>query len=138
LETIASRPAIINNAKNLLIHGAKTRLRDYIQGVDTEISLDMIDKAANEGDHLVLEILRNAADYTAMAIGSMTAILDIPLIIISGEVAQLNGFMKPLEDSISKYQFTHKNIKILPAALGNDATLKGVSVLSLQRLLNIL
>lgn len=138
LETIASRPAIINNAKNLLIHGAKTRLRDYIQGVDTEISLDMIDKAANEGDYLVSEILRNAADYTAMAIGSMTAILDIPLIIIGGEVAQLNGFMKPLEDSISKYQFTHKNIKILPAALGNDATLKGVSVLSLQRLLNIL
>jgi glucokinase-like ROK family protein len=139
LETVASRPAIISSAKRMLDQGSQTLLRKYTNPSQPEITLDMIAQAAREEDRISKEILRNAADYLAMAIGSLTSILDIYQIIIGGEVAQLgDAFFIPLRESISKYQFSDRPVSILPAALGSDATLKGVSVLTLQHSLNIL
>lgn len=139
LETVASRPAIISGAKRMLDQGSQTILRQYLQESGGDITLEMLGKAADENDRISKETLRNAADYLAMAIGSMTSILDIYLIIIGGEVAQLgDAFLVPLRESISKYQFSDHSVTILPAALGSDATLKGVSVLTLHHSLNIL
>jgi predicted NBD/HSP70 family sugar kinase/biotin operon repressor len=127
LEAVAAVPAMLANAHNLLL-----RREGSSQDTNT-ISLNALIEAAGQGDRLALAIIQRAADYLAMAISIVVSIVDIRLMIIGGEVVQMGElYFTSLRKSIEKYRVEGQEIQVVPAVLGENAPLQGVSMIVLQ------
>ncbi len=128
LEAVAAVPAMLSSAQNVL-------LRQKRSSADT-LSLTALIRASEQGDRLAQAIIDRAADYLAMAISAMVSIVDIRLLIIGGEVVQMGErYFLPLRHSFQKYRPSGDEVKIVPAALGENASLQGVSMIVLQNVL---
>jgi N-acetylglucosamine repressor len=131
LEAVAAVPAMLANAHNLLL-----RRNSPSQEANT-ISLSDLIEFAGQGDSLALAIIQRAADYLAMAISIVVSILDIRLMVVGGEVIQMGeSYFAPLRKSIEKYRVEGQEIQIVPAVLGENAPLQGISMIVLQNVLS--
>ena len=129
LEAVAAVPAMLANAHNVLLRR---------KGSSDANSISLVDliEAAGQGDQLSLAIIQRAADYLAMAISIVVSILDIRLMVIGGEVVQMGElYFAPLRKSIEKYRVEGREIQIVPAVLGENAPLQGISMIVLQNVL---
>jgi glucokinase len=98
--------------------------------------LNSLIRAARQGDRLAQAIIQRTADYLAMAISMMVSILDIRLMVIGGEVVEMGElYFSPLRKSIEKYRVEGQEIRVVPAVLGENAPLQGVSMIVLQNVL---
>ena len=130
LEAVAAVPAMLANAHNVLLRR---------KGSSDANSISLVDliEAAGQGDQLSLAIIQRAADYLAMAISIVVSILDIRLMVIGGEVVQMGElYFAPLRKSIEKYRVEGREIQIVPAVLGENAPLQGISMIVLQNVLS--
>jgi len=131
LEAVAAVPAMLANAHNVLL-----RRKRSSQDTNT-ISLNDLIEAAGQRDRLALAIIQRAADYLAMAISIVVSIVDIRLMVIGGEVVQMGElYFTPLRKSIEKYRVEGREIQIVPAVLGENAPLQGISMIVLQNVLS--
>lgn len=138
LETVASGPAIVASARRVADHSGGAGLAAMAGASGSSITVESVARAAAGGDRLAQEILGSAADYLAMAISTLVCILDIGLVILGGEVAASGAvFFDPLARSLEKYQLYSNVATIVPARLGQDAALKGVTMLTLQHVLQL-
>lgn len=138
LEAVASGSAIVANARRVLEHGTATLMAGWVESDPRRLTVETVARAAQAGDRIALEIFSSAADYLAMAIGTLACLLDIGLIIVGGEVAQAGPvFFDPLRASLPKYQLYSNVPNVVPAQLEQDAPLRGVTMMTLQRLLNL-
>jgi glucokinase len=120
---------MLANAHNVLLRR---------KGASDANSISLVDliEAAGQGDQLSLAIIQRAADYLAMAISIVVSILDIRLMVIGGEVVQMGElYFAPLRKSIEKYRVEGREIQIVPAVLGENAPLQGISMIVLQNVL---
>jgi glucokinase len=128
LEAVAAVPAMLANAHNVLLQ-RKGATQDTL-------SLKALVQAAEQEDRLAQAIIQRAADYLAMAISMMVSIVDIRLMVIGGEVVEMGElFFLPLRKSIEKYRVEGQEIRVIPAVLGENAPLQGVSMIVLQNVL---
>jgi glucokinase len=128
LEAVAAVPAMLSNAQNVLL-----RQNGFSKDA---VSLTSFISASEHGDRLAQAIIERAADYLAMAISTMVSIVDIRLMIIGGEVVEMGElYFTPLRQSIQKYRPEGDEIKIVPASLGENAPLQGLSMIVLQNVL---
>lgn len=138
LETVAAGPAIVASARRVLDQGSATLMAGWVESDPQRLTVDTVARAAEAGDRTAQEILNSAADYLAIGISTLACILDIRLVIVGGEVAQAGPvFFEPLHHSLSKYQLYSNVPRVVPAHLQQDAALKGVSMLTLQQVLNL-
>ncbi len=137
LETVASAPAMVASARRMLDQGSDSLIaRGAME--NGGLTIDTIARAAEQGDRIATEIVGSAADYLAMAIGTLVSILDISMVIVGGEVAQVGAlFFDLLRRALQKYQLDGMVANVLPAQLGQDAALKGVSMVTLQQVLSL-
>jgi N-acetylglucosamine repressor len=132
LEAVAAIPAMLTSAHNVLLRQKKPLIKP---GQDM-LSLSSLIQAAEDGDHLAGAVINRAADYLAMAISMMVSIVDIRLIIIGGEVVQMGEhYFAPLRKSLQEYRVDGDEIRVVPAVLGENAALQGVSMIVLQNTL---
>jgi predicted NBD/HSP70 family sugar kinase len=130
LEAVAAVPAMLANAHNVLLRRKGSSDANSISLVDLIV-------AAGQGDRLALAIIQRAADYLAMAISIVVSIVDIRLMVIGGEVVQMGElYFTPLRKSIEKYRVEGREIQIVPAVLGENAPLQGISMIVLQNVLS--
>ncbi len=128
LEAVAAVPAMLANAHNVLLQ-RKEASQDIL-------SLNSLISAAKQGDRLAQAIIQRAADYLAMAISMMVSIVDIRLIVVGGEVVEMGEFyFSPLRKSVEKYRVEGQEIRVVPATLGENAPLQGISMIVLQNVL---
>jgi len=128
LEAVASVPAMLANAHNVLL-----RRKGAPQ---SSLTLQSLSRAATGGDRLAQAIIQRAADYLAMAISMLVSIVDIRLIVVGGEVVEMGElYFSALRKSTEKYRVEGDEIKISPAALGENAPLQGISMIVLQNVL---
>jgi N-acetylglucosamine repressor len=137
LETVASGAAIVATARRVFGRGRDIAALE--RGTDADpITVEVVARAAMDGDHLAQEILSSAADYLAMAISTLACILDVRLVIIGGEVAEVGDvFFRPLHEALTKYQLYSNVPDIVPAQLRHDAPLTGIGMVTLQRVLGL-
>ena len=120
IESIASGTAITTRAKNL--------------GLEVVHAGDVYD-LAQEGNELAIQIMEDAYEYLSNFISILYGVLDPDLFVLSGSVAlKIPGFIEEIEKRVKEKVFDalKDNIKIVPAALGEDCGLIGAACLAFE------
>ena len=137
LEAIAGRKAILENAKNIFLDGTDQIVSDLIDEDINNLTLPLIAEAALMGSARAKGLIDKVAEHIAYAISLYTTILDIPLVIIGGEVALELGnyFIQSLNNEVLKFFPGDKKINIVQAELKRGDFLRGISMLTIQQIL---
>lgn len=120
IESIASGTAITTRAKNL--------------GLEVVHAGDVYD-LAQEGNELAIQIMEDAYEYLSNFISILYGVLGPDLFVLSGSVAlKIPGFIEEIEKRVKGKVFDalKDNIKIVPAALGEDCGLIGAACLAFE------
>ncbi|HNS39255.1 MAG TPA: ROK family transcriptional regulator [Promineifilum sp.] len=136
LETVASVPAILANARRALAQWNKTDL-DAMIGDDPErLNISILADAARKGNKLALRIFNKAAEHVAYAISIYVTLFDIHLVILGGELMKAGDmFLAMIRESLDRYLTTHRDIRVISNQLEENAFLRGVSLLTIKELL---
>ena len=120
IESIASGTAITTRAKNL--------------GLEVVHAGEVYD-LAQEGNELAIQMMEDAYEYLSNFISILYGVLDPDLFVLSGSVAlKIPGFIEEIEKRVKGKVFDalKDNIKIVPAALGEDCGLIGAACLAFE------
>jgi len=138
LEAVASATALIRAAETAVVHGKSAGLCQRRVSAGESLSVRDIVEVASQGDAEAAHLLDLEADYLARAIGSVTSLLDIRLVIIGGEDALLtNAVLQRVSEALPRYQLYSHRVDIVRAELGQDAALRGVAALALRFFLGL-
>ena len=92
-------------------------------------------EAAKAGNETAKEIMEDTYEYLSNFLGTLYGVLDPEIFILSGSVAlKIPGFIKEVEKRTKEkvYDALKENVKIIPAALGEDCGLIGAACLILH------
>lgn len=128
LEAIASGTAIAKWVEKEIAQGASSVL-----SINTQITARKIAEAANAGDSLSIKALMRAGTFLGQAIADYVHIFNPTIVIIGGGVSRSGNLLFiPIEQALQNAIFDPHyldNLKIVPAALGDDAGLLGALAL---------
>lgn len=91
LETLAGRDAIIERAALKMESGRDTLLWNYVTGPEALqqfVTPALIDEAAEAGDELAAEVLRETGHYVGLGIASMVNVFNPEVIVLGGKISQ--------------------------------------------------
>ncbi len=136
LEALASGPALGAAARRRLqeetnTHSALTALPAH------EVTGSTVGEAAQQGDHLALEIVQKAAEYLGLALAGVANVLDPELIVIGGGVSELGDLLlEPTRQAFQGYAAlpVAASTPIVTAQLGYDAGVVGAAAVALVEL----
>lgn len=128
LEAYASGPSIVAMAEEYIRGGKSTKYREL---ANPEITPYIVAVAAKEGDPVARQIFRVMGEYIGMGLTSVVNLLNPEKIIIGGGVADAGDILlEPIKETIAKRAMTiQREVKIVPAQLGNTAGVIGASLL---------
>jgi glucokinase len=128
LEMYAAGPGIAQTAQERITPDSAIWSR--VDGDKQAISARIVGEAAQAGDALALDILREAGMYLGVGIANLINILAPERIVIGGGVMQSHAFIFPaLHEHLGKQKFLvpADDIQILRAELGLDAGVVGAA-----------
>jgi N-acetylglucosamine repressor len=97
LQTVASGPAIAENAVELLEQGNASSLSEYRGTITAEV----VHQAAMEGDRLAQDVLNKAGTYLGIALTNLIHVCNPSTIIIGGGVSNADSYiLDPVIDTI--------------------------------------
>jgi glucokinase len=132
IEAIASGTAIARFVKEKLTEGVPSVFPPTASPTSKEIA-----QAANQGDKLSLEAFQNAGFYLGQTIAGWLHTLNPSILILGGGVSRSGDLLlKPMIASLAEHIISPKyidDLKIVTAALGDDAGLLGALALSLEK-----
>lgn len=109
LEAAASAAGVVRAAKNARMKGA--------------ISAREIFAAAGRGDPLCTKIVADEANLMARAIASITAVVDLDLVVLGGGIGQADTFVELVKRELRP--LVRLPIEVRASALGEDAIVQG-------------
>ena len=107
-----------------------SRILQLVGGDFSKIEPVYISQAAHEGDKLAREILIEAGELLGVALSAVMNIMDLRISIIGGGISAAGDFvMSAVQDSVVQHVLKplRKEIRVLPAQLGNEAGLLGAA-----------
>ncbi len=116
-------------AQRLLAH-PDSKILQLVGGDFSKIEPVYISQAAHEGDKLAREILIEAGQLLGVALAGVMNIMDLRVSIIGGGISAAGDFvMSAVQDSVVQHVLKplRKDIRVLPAQLGNEAGLLGAA-----------
>jgi glucokinase len=123
LEQMASGTAIARMARERL-----AKLEESSLATLPEVSATDVAEAAVKGDALALAVLHDAGWFLGLGLGSLLNILDPEILVLGGGAIQAGpSFLEPMRDGTRFQAFpsTYSHVRIVTAALGQDAGLVG-------------
>ena len=111
-------------------------LIDMVEGSIENITAEKVHKAAKQGDSLALKVLTGASYYLGLGMSNLVSIINPEMIIVGGSVAKMgNLLLDPVRQMVKDKTFALmvKNLKIVPAHLGEDAGLIGAASYALDQ-----
>ena len=135
LETLAGRDPIIERAALKMESGRETLLWNYVKGPEAlqqHITPALIDEAAEAGDELAREVLRETGHYVGLGIASMVNVFNPEVFVLGGKISQ----SKTLRDSAlrtaraSAIGSILASARIVSAELGDNAGIMGAAELA--------
>jgi glucokinase len=127
LEAMASGIAMRKNALQRL-HERYSKILELADGDFDRVDAEIIAKAANAGDALAKEIVKETVDILAKGIAGMVNILNPSLVIIGGGLSNMNALLfSPLNRLVKKYALPSpaRVVKVVKAKLGDQAGVIG-------------
>lgn len=140
VEAYASKTAISKIIREKINNGMKSVLANLLIKEDQLVlSSSQIEKALDQGDELMTEVLQEAQFYLAVLTANLVNTLDPDLIVFGGGVVEQLGepFVEPIRQMAVPFylqQAEAEKIRILPAALGDHAGTIGAAVVAQKRL----
>lgn len=137
LEMMASGTAMSRIARDRLVAGEPSLVRELVRGDLTKIQAEILVQAEGEGDRLAGDVLRVAADYMGIGVATIRSALDPELIAIGGGVSRnLHIFFPRLVASATAHAMNvDKTLcPIVPTVLGDDAGLLGAAAMAWEKL----
>jgi len=135
LETETSLLVIIEKAKQGLLNGRNSILKDQIFDVDIETAFELIAKASQKGDQFAIEIISKAAYEIGRGVSILIHLLNPSVIILSGRGAQAGKVWKaPIQQAVNEYSIpslaAHTEIEI--SSIEHNAELIGAAALVME------
>ncbi len=135
LEALASGPAIARAAAERVGRGEPSVMLSLAGGDPKRITAEIVAEAARGGDSLAADVLQNAAFYIGVALVNLIHILEPELILIGGGVAHAGDLLFDTIRSVVRQRAIPcmaAQVRIEPAALGDDAGVLGAIALFLE------
>jgi N-acetylglucosamine repressor len=127
LESVASGIAVERNVKSEIRRGETSLLNTGGESAD-HINIEMIIKAASDGDLLCKRIIEKSARYLGIAISNLINVYSPEMIIIGGPFAGSCPFYVEVAIEHARkrtYPLYNKDVKIFPSLLGDEQGARG-------------
>ncbi|MBM3127938.1 MAG: ROK family protein [Chloroflexi bacterium] len=140
LEALAAGPAIARAARDALRAGRASQMRALSDDDVERVTGRIVTHAARDGDALAREILARAGFYIGLGLVSLQHNFDTRLFVLGGGVA-INAwdFIYPsIHNTFDEYTMPsmRRDVRIVPAQLGDDAGLLGAAALVNDQMTN--
>ena len=132
LEAYCSATGVAREAMSRLSVNKQNRVWELAGKDMSKVEAKHVFDAAKEGDAFALDIVNYIVKYLALGVGNLVNILNPEAVIIGGGVALAGDILfKALSEELKKTALgiSLEGLKILPAALGNDAGVVGAAAL---------
>jgi glucokinase len=139
-ESLASRTAIERDILAGIALGRESLVPEILKREDkTRLTSGVLAEALKKGDPLVGEVIGRAQYYLGLLVASIVNFIDPEMMILGGGVVEALGddFLVPIRRVAYQYfinQRNAKDVKIVPAKLGDNAGVLGAAVYARQRL----
>ncbi|MBI2305245.1 MAG: ROK family protein [Chloroflexi bacterium] len=129
LESLASGTALAREAKAHLADGESSLISELAATSEEGVTARTIFLAAQRGDSLANQLIRQAAEYLGVGLANVVNILNPEVIVIGGGVAQMGAFLvDPAVATMRKRALSlpAQTVKVVPGQLGEQAALLGM------------
>jgi glucokinase len=130
LEAYASGPAIALRAVEALESGAESSLLSYVGGDQTRITAQTVYQAANDGDDLAREVVRDTAKFLGAGVANLVNIFNPEIVVICGGVTLAGDqLFEPLRREVTRRAFKPavQVCRIVPGMLPGTAGVYGAA-----------
>jgi glucokinase len=137
LEKEAAGPALARKARARIEKGEKSMIYDMVKGDLDQINGATVGQAAQQGDGLGLEIVRNAGRMVGLGMVSLLHLFNPEILVFGGGVSGLGDLLfLPMREAIQAYCIDSSywsDLRIEPAALGENVSVIGAASLVVTR-----
>jgi glucokinase len=130
LEQYVGNRRVVERAVQMIQQGRKSTVADLVQGDLSAVTMEIISRAAKQGDELALEIFDFMTDCIAAAFASVAYLIQPQAFIVGGGVAQSGDILfEPLRRHLTERlsPVFAERVEVKPALLGNDAGVIGAA-----------
>ena len=124
-------------AREEMKKATKSRIFELAGNDPGKINLNLVIEASKTGDKLANELLENAGNQLGKKIAFLVNLLNPEVVVIGGGVEQAGSiFMDSAKRTVHSWarEENIRNLKIVPARLGENAVAMGAACLVLQRI----
>lgn len=135
LEAYASGPAIALRATEALQSGVESRLLEYVGGDPAGVTAQVVYQAAQDGDGLAMEVVRDTAKYLGTGIANLVNIFNPEVVVVCGGVTLAGErLFAPLRQEVARRAFKPavQACRIVPGELTGSAGVYGAVASFLQ------
>jgi glucokinase-like ROK family protein len=121
LEAIASSTGIVKRAIEGIKEGISTSIISEVNGNLSEISTEIIAKAAEEGDKFAYSLIERTGEYIGIAIATALNLFGSRLVVIGGGVSEIGDIMiNSIKRTVKMraLNIISKKVRIIPSELG--------------------
>lgn len=134
LEAYAGRASMERRARELEAEGRFTTLVDLAPA--KRMTSGVFSKALAAGDAVTIELIDEAVEALGVAIASAVVLLDLPLVVVGGGLADRLGptFIGRIEQAARSRIFTDGSpLRVVPAELGDQGGAIGAALIAAER-----
>ena len=130
LEDLAGSLGMVRRAHEKLATGQSSILREWLEDKDAPLTAEMVLLAARRGDGCALQVVDEIADYLALAVASISCVLDPHRIILSGDLVEFADMF--VERITARLNGALPSIpELVVSQLGTDAAVLGALAMAL-------
>lgn len=133
LEKEAAGPALARKARARIEAGEKSVMREIVKGHLDDMSGATVGLAVEQGDKLALDIVREAGRVIGLGMVSLLHLFNPEILVFGGGVSNIGEpLFAPMREAIQQYCIDRaywENLRIVPAALGENVSLIGAAAL---------
>ena len=130
LEAYASGPAIAKRAVEHLEAGTQSSLAQYVNGDLAAITAQEVYQAANDGDDLAQEVVRDTARFLGAGIANLVNICNPEVVVLCGGVTAAGELLfRPIREEVRRRAFrpAAEACRIVPGELPGTAGVVGAA-----------
>lgn len=127
-ETVASQGAVFRRIKEAASNGADTVLLDNTKGDLDALTIQMVVQAADSGDTVALEALRETALYLGIGLANLINALNPETVVFGGILSLASKYLLPVMTTViaeRALRWSARPTEVVIAAHGSDACVMG-------------
>jgi glucokinase len=127
-ETMVSQNSLFKKIRNTVQSGEPSLISEKIKGRWDHISVEMVVEAAQAGDTVAINSLKEIGHSLGIGIASLLNALNPEIVVLGGDLSVASEFLFPVvNEEIQKraLPWNRETIQIVRAAHGSDACVKG-------------